>query len=164
MDELLDKIIEYAKSHPQFSAPEVQGELRIGYRELTGALNTLQLIGFIKFLDGMCYKYIGDYEQTSEISSDGMDDLLKRSVNLEMRRQELLRRMPSEIDDKDDEDDEDEEDDEDGEDEENENDEDDENNWFSILDTEEEKKKRTEKFLKETENLREKLSKTVNEK
>ena len=164
MDELLDKIIEYAKSHPQFSAPEVQGELCIGYRELTGALNTLQLIGSIKFMGGMCYKYIGDYERTSEIPGDGMDDWAKRRAYFEMRKQDLLRRKPSEIDDEDDEDEEDGEDDEDDEDEENENDEDDENDWFSILDTEEEKKKRTEKFLKETENLREKLSKTVNEK
>ena len=117
MDEPFEKITEYVKEHTRFSAPEVQGELHITYRELTEALKTLQEKGVVKFLGGMSYEYNADLKNDDccaetqsggtdgwsfKIPDDDEDDLVKRGAYLEMRRHILLRRLRGEIDDDDD--------------------------------------------------------------
>lgn len=100
MDEIIEKITEYIKEHTSFSAPEVQGELQITYRELTEALKTLQEKGVVKFLGGMSYEYNADLKNEachSDKRSEGMDDWAKQRAYIEMRRQELIRRMQSEF-------------------------------------------------------------------
>lgn len=114
MDELLNKIITYAKEHTQFSAPALQVELHLGYRELTVALKTLQEKDVIKFIGGMCYEYNTTEPKnvTSESGSEDEKDFeTQYREYLEMRRQEILRRMQSEPDNDDEEDDEDDEED-----------------------------------------------------
>ncbi|MGN0806467.1 MAG: DNA translocase FtsK, partial [Candidatus Coproplasma sp.] len=102
MGEVLNKIITYAKEHTRFLAPALQSELHLGYRELTGALKTLQEKGAIKFIGGMCYEYITEPKKDdsplkgrSEIEDNSAE---KRRAYLEMRRQELIRRMQAETD------------------------------------------------------------------
>lgn len=109
MGEVLNKIITYAKEHTRFLAPALQSELHLGYRELTGALKTLQEKGAIKFIGGMCYEYFTepkkDDSSLKDRSEDEDDSAEKRRAYLEMRRQEIIRRMQEEMD-NDDEDDE----------------------------------------------------------
>lgn len=115
MNELLNNIILYAKEHNQFSAPALQDALHIGYRELTAALETLQENGTISFLGGMRYEYHPGTKKNArltEIQSDNEDDLIaQRRAYLEMRRQEIIRRIQAEVDDDDDDDDIDDDDD-----------------------------------------------------
>ncbi len=88
MDAILNKLFIYAKEHARFLAPEAQVELHLGYRELMGAIKTLQERGAIKFVGGMCYEY-------NEVPSRA-DLIAKRRKELEMREQEILRSMKEE--------------------------------------------------------------------
>ncbi|MCM1295435.1 MAG: hypothetical protein NC311_07815 [Muribaculaceae bacterium] len=96
MQDLLIKIVSCAKGKGQFSAPELQNELNLGYRELTEALKTLRGNGAIRFIGGTSYVY--DEPKKDESQNEDKDDaLLTRMKILEMRRQEIIRLKQAEM-------------------------------------------------------------------
>lgn len=92
MDELLKRIIAYAKEHPKFSAPEMQYKLHIGYREFVDALKDLQEKGEIKFVGGSTYEYTpAPEEDNKSAEEDGLT--ASRREYLERRKQEILQQI-----------------------------------------------------------------------